>query len=594
MSQPARRESRIRHVARDVWLLTGPFFRSEQRLVACGLLAAVVALNLTMVAGDVLLNSWRGQMYDTLQQKDAAGFFSLILTWRLDEEHGFMPGFVSIAAVLVAIAVYALYLSRLLQIRWRAWMTARMTSDWLARRAYYTLTLTRDVGDAQSVDNPDQRISQDLDLLTDKTLSFGVDLLSTVVSLVSFSVILWSLSGFVSLFGVTIPGDLFLLALLYSLAGTLLSHWVGRPLAVLEFVRQRVEADFRFGLVRVRENAEGIALYDGEAVEQASLSARFAAVVANWYALIRRRKLFGTVSAGYAQAAVVFPFLIAAPQYFSGTIQLGGLMRVVGAFSQVQTSMSWLVTNYSELAAWRATVERLAGFERALQGVHAATGGIQVKEGPGDAMALHGVTIALPDGRTLLRDASVSLVPGQSLLLEGASGVGKSTLFRVLAGIWPFGTGAVTRPAGPVPLFLPQRAYTPLGTLRAAVTYPSAPDAVPDAEVRQALADVGLDALAPELDRDDAWGQRLSGGEQQRLAVARALIARPSWLFLDEATASLDSEGEAALYAAIRRRLPDTTVVSIAHRREVAHWHDRTVRLDARGLVTEPAASAAE
>ena len=584
MPAGAGRGARVRDVLQDAWQLTGPFFRSEQRRVAWGLLVAVVVLSLASVGGDVLLNFWRGQMYDTLQQKDFPGFWSLMLTWRQDEEHGFMPGFVGIAGVLVAISVYALYLQRLLQIRWRAWMTDRFMADWLARRAYYTMTLAPEGGMRDGVDNPDQRIAQDLDLLTDRTLGFGFDLLSTVVSLVSFSQILWSLSGVVAIFGVTVPGDLLILALAYSLAGTLVSHWIGRPLAALEYVRQRVEADFRFGLVRVRENAEGIALYAGELAERAGLDGRFQAVMANWYALIQRRKVFGTVRAIYEQAAVIFPFVIAAPQYFSGVIQLGGLMRIVGAFSSVQTSMSWLVTNYAELAAWRATVDRLVGFERAMQAAHMARGGVRVEEGAAGAMVLDGVTVALPGGRTLLREAGAVLPVGQSLLLGGRSGVGKSTLFRVLAGIWPFGAGVVSHPPGPRPMFLPQRAYTPPGTLRHAVTYPAAPDAVPDAAVHQALVDVGLEALVPELDHDQDWGARLSGGEQQRLAVARALLTRPAWLFLDEATASLDPEGEAALYRVIQERLPGTTVVSIAHRPEVARWHDRTLTLRDGGL----------
>ena len=570
--------ARIRDVLRDAWLLTGPFFRSEQRWIARGLLGAVVALSLASVAGDVLLNFWRGAMYDTLQHKDFPGFLNLMLTWR-DNADGFMPGFVSIAAVLVVISVYALYLQRLLQVRWRAWMTQRMLADWMARRAYYTMTLMDEADGATGVDNPDQRIAQDLDFLTERTLLYGIDLLATVVSLISFSQILWSLSGVISVFGVTVPGDLLYLAIVYSVAGTLASHWIGRPLAMLEYVRQRVEADFRFGLVRVRENAEGIALYGGERTEQAALGVRFAAVIANWIALIRRRKRLGIVRYGYDQIAVIFPFLIAAPQYFSGAIELGGLMRVVGAFAQVQASLSWLVTNYAELAAWRATVDRLAGFERALQAAHTIQGGVQIETGVPGAMALHGVTVTLPDGRPLLRDVDATLPAGEGLLLSGRSGVGKSTLFRALAGIWPFGSGVVSRPPGQAPMFLPQRAYTPSGTLREAVTYPAASDSVPDGAVRQALTDVGLEALTPELDRDVAWGQRLSGGEQQRLAVARALLTRPDWLFLDEATASMDPEGEAALYEVIQKRLPGTTVVSIAHRPDVARWHDRTVTI---------------
>ena len=577
---------RVRDVLRDAWRLSAPYFRSDQRRIAWSLLVAILALNLAMVAGDVLLNFWRGEMYNSLQQKNFPEFLNLMLLWR-NNENGFMPGFVVIASVLVAMGVYAVYLQQLLQVRWRAWLTDRVSRDWLSNRAYYVMALQKTPTAGGGTDNPDQRISDDLDRLTESTLSFGVDFLSNVVAFVSFSQILWSLSGVMPLFGLNIPGSLLYLAIAYAVVGTLVSHWVGRPLAGLEFNRQRVEADFRFGLVRVRENAEGVALYSGEQAEQAGLASRFAAVVANWYALIRRRKYLNIVTNAYDQAAVIFPFLIAAPRYFSGAIELGGLMRVVGAFSSVKQSVSWFVTYYATLAQWRATVERLASFERALQAARTLPGGVRVTDGPAGAVSLHGVTLALPNGRTLLQNSTASLPAGEALLLVGRSGVGKSTLFRALAGIWPFGTGTVSRPPGATPMFLPQRAYTPLGTLREAITYPAMPGTVPDSSVHQALMDTGLQAMIPELDHDEPWGQRLSGGEQQRLAIARALIARPEWLFLDEATAGLDPQAEAELYATLRRRLPGTTIVSIAHRPEVARWHDRTMTLAGGALESE-------
>lgn len=587
----------MRGVLRDAWNLTAPYFRSSERRIAWTLLLSILVLNLSQVAFDVLLNFWRGQMYDSLQQKDLSGFLQLMLLWRNDDENGFMPGFVPIVAVLVPISVYAVYLNQILQIRWRAWMTDNVLREWMADRAFYTMALHQvstagtagSAGPAPGPDNPDQRIAEDLARFTTSTLTFGLDLLSTVVSLVSFAQILWSLSGVITLGGVNIPGYLLYLALAYAVVGSLLTHWVGSPLAGLEFLRQKVEADFRFGLVRVRENAEGIALYHGQDAETANLLRRFAAVMTNWYALIRRRKRLSTLRYVYAQAAVVFPLLIASPRYFSGAIQLGGLMRINGAFAQVQQSLSWFVDNYAALAEWRATVDRLASFQRALAAARGlSAGGVTMATGPAGAWTLANATVSLPDGRTLLDRADATLPAGQSLMLVGRSGVGKSTLFRALAGIWPFGTGQVSRPPGSA-MFLPQRAYTPLGTLRDAVTYPAHPGAVPDDEVRQALTDVGLGTLLSKLDQDEAWSQRLSGGEQQRLAVARALLTRPDWLFLDEATASLDPQAEAELYALVRQRLPGTTVVSIAHRPEVARWHDATATLANGGLTPGPA-----
>jgi putative ATP-binding cassette transporter len=384
-------------------------------------------------------------------------------------------------------------------------------------------------------------------------------------------------------------------ALAYAVVGTWLAHLVGRPLIRLNFNQQKVEADFRFALVRLRENAEGVALYSGEADEKRGLLARFQALMENWWAIMVATKRLTFFTASYTQAAIVFPFVVASPRYFSGEIPLGGLTQTATAFGEVQGALSWFVDNYARLTEWRATVTRLTGFADAVAASRAAAAageGVQAAPDPAtESLALEGVTLALPGGRVLLEGATVAVRRGEAVLITGASGSGKSTLFRAIAGIWPFGAGRVRIPEGARALFLPQRPYLPLGTLRRAVCYPDDAAAHDDAAVRAALADAGLAHLLPRLDEEDSWGQRLSGGEQQRVALARALLARPDWLFLDEATASLDPAGEARFYGLLKERLPGTTLVSIAHRPAVAQYHGRALRVE-EGRLVEAAAPA--
>jgi putative ATP-binding cassette transporter len=463
--------------------------------------------------------------------------------------------------------------NQLLQIRWRRWLTRQFLSEWLADRAYYHISLTVDRA-AIGTDNPDQRIAEDLRDFTDTTLGLGLGLLSNLVSLFSFVGILWGLSGAIEVLGIPIPGYMVWVALAYAVIGTWLTHLVGRPLALLTFKQQRVEADFRYALVRIRENMESIALYRGENEENVTLLDRFGAVIANWRQIMTRTKLLNSLVVGYDQVAVVFPIVVAAPRYFSGAMQLGGLMQTVGSFASVQGSMSWFVSAYAQLAQWRAIVERLATFDRAIVAARAESNGEFTAAGaPDGEVHLRGVTMSLPDGTKLLDGADLTLTAGHSVVITGRSGSGKTTLFRVLAGIWPFGKGRVEIPARS--FFLPQRPYIPLGTLRHIITYPNAAEAFSQADIAQALTDAGLPQLVDRLDNDDNWPARLSGGEQQRIALARALLAKPDWIFLDEATASLDPEAETELYATLKARLPNATLVSIAHRPSVAAFHEQ-------------------
>jgi putative ATP-binding cassette transporter len=561
---------------RDAWRLAKPYFNAEEKWSARGLLLIIVVLNLSMVGMSVVLNYWNRLIYNSLQDKDWGSFISLLF-WYKKLPGGFlMPGFCEIAVVFILVAVYRTYLNQWLQIRWRRWMTDRFIDDWLADRAFYRVSLATSA-QGTGTDNPDQRIAEDVRSFVSDTLSLGLDLLSNVVTLFSFLSILWELSGSLPILGLDIPGYMVWVALLYSIAGSGLAHWIGRPLVALNFFQQRVEANFRFALVRLRENVEGVALYGGEREEKRGLVQDFSALMANWWAIMRRMKGLNAFVAGFGQVASVFPLVVASPRFFAGVMDLGTLFQTVDAFGQVQGAMSWFVSSYSALASWRATVERLATFHRAIQAAHAhASEGVTNETSEGTDFGLSHVTLTLPDGQTLLQDVNLPLHPGTSVVIQGRSGTGKSTLFRALAGIWPFGTGHVRRPAGSS-LFLPQRPYIPLGTLRHAVAYPLSPGDFDDAEIMAALTDAGLAHLAPRLDDTDSWSQRLSGGEQQRLALARALLVKPDWLFLDEATASLDPQSEAELYATLKRRLPGTTIISIAHRDTIAALHDRRI-----------------
>ena len=561
---------------REALSLALPYWRSEDRWPARGLLAIVVTLNLSLVAMSVLLSYWNREFFNSLEARDADAFSALLFTWRATES-GLMPGFVWIAAAYILIAVYAMYLRQALQIRWRRWTTETLLASWLADRAYYRLSLTGIGGD-----NPDQRLSEDARRFVDETLALGLGLMRSVVTLFSFLLVLWSLSGPATILGVTIPGYMVWIAILYAALGTWIAHLIGRRLTRLNFNQQKVEADFRYALVRFRDSTEGVALHRGEAEERQALVTRFRALMENFWALMVATKRLTFFTAGYAQVATVFPFVVAAPAFFAGRIPLGGLTQTAQAFGEVQGALSWIVDNYASLTEWRATVTRLIGFRDALEVAHSAAHegeGMRAAFGAPGVVSLQGLHLILPGGRILLEDAALELRAGQRVLLTGASGSGKSTLFRALAGIWPFGAGQLRTPAGETALFLPQRPYLPLGTLRRVLSYPAASDAFSDAEITAALADAGLSHLAPRLDVEEAWSQLLSGGEQQRVALARALLLKPAWLFLDEATASLDPAAERALYETLAVRLPAAMIFSIAHRPAVAEYHSRHITM---------------
>ncbi|RJF80867.1 ABC transporter ATP-binding protein/permease [Azospirillum cavernae] len=557
------RLSVVRAFLSDVWRLTRPYWSSEERWAARGLLAAIVALNLGAVAIEVWLTQVNSTIFNALEEKNQSGFVDALLM------------FGGLALVFIAVAVYRLYLNQMLQIRWRRWLTERYLGDWLENQTFYRLNFT-----SNGADNPDQRIAEDLRGFVQLTLSLSLGFLTNIVSLVSFLAILWGLSGGVSLFGVEIPGYMVWVALVYAIGGTWITHKIGKPLAKLSFDQQKYEADFRFALVRLRENAESIALQQGERQEAHRFADRFGQVVSNWWAIMRTQKRLVWFTAGYGQVAVIFPLLVAAPRYFSGAIPLGALMQTSQAFGQVQGALSWFIDAYTSLADWHATTSRLVGFHHAVEAVRAANSrhaGIERVEGSDASLHLDGVALALPTSGAPLLRADLTVAPGERLLISGASGSGKSTLLRAIAGIWPFGKGRVRLPVGAASMTLPQKPYMPIGSLRAAVAYPANADAFDEATLRAVLVDVGMAGFADRLDEEDHWSQRLSGGEQQRVAVARALLQKPAWLYLDEATSACDPETEERLYGLLRDRLPATAIVSVGHRTSLIAHHDRHV-----------------
>ena len=557
----------------SAWSLIRPYWFSEDRWPARGLLVFVIGMNMALVYINVRLNSWQVSFYDTLTKKDVSGFRSSLIEFSV------------LAFMYIIIYSYRTYFRQMLEFRWRQWLTDRYLQRWLGDNAFYRIE--RD----KLADNPDQRISDDLQSLATTTLALSLDLLSTVVSLLSFVTILWGLSGALSFMPVghpiTIPGYMLWVAAIYAIAGSWVMHKINHPLVSIEYQKQRVEADFRFSLIRLRENAEQIALYNGAETEDAHLKTTFSRIRSNWKLVMKFTRRLTLVTTLYGQLATIFPLIVASPRYFAGAFSIGVLFQISSAFGNVSDSLSWFISSYPTLAGWRATVNRLREFQRVMRTQHWAEsaspatlhGGINRHMNDIPNLATRDLQLALPNGHALSTVGSINIEPGSRWLVRGPSGTGKSTLMRALAGLWPFGDGAIDAPVGAQMMFLPQQSYVPIGTFKAALTYPSATDAFSDEACREALKAASLPDYIDQLDVSEHWGRRLSMGEQQRLAFARVLLQQPDYLFLDEATSALDGETESSLYNAVITRLPKAAIVSVAHRESLAAFHQHTLEM---------------
>ncbi|WP_321950421.1 ABC transporter ATP-binding protein/permease [Burkholderia cenocepacia] len=558
----------------SAWSLIKPYWVSSEWKIAWGLLVTIIAINLCVVWINVKLNKWNAQFYNALQSKDVHDFPNLLMQ------------FSALAFGFIILAVYGRYLRQMLGFRWRQWLTDRFLGQWLGDRAFYRIERDR------LADNPDQRITDDLQSFATTTLALSLDLLSTVVTLVSFITILWSLAGALTFtLGATpiaIPGYMVWAAALYAVIGSLIIQKVGHPLVSINYQQQRVEADFRFGLIRVRENAEQIAFYDGEKTEAGNAQSLFMRIRDNWWRVMKYTKRLTFVLSFYGQIAIIFPLVVAAPRYFAGAFSFGVLMQISSAFGTVSDSFSWFINSYSTLVEWRATVNRLREFERVMGTSHLkeslspATehGGINLHYIDAAKLSTSSLKLALPNGNALANIGDVTIEPGSRWLVVGKSGSGKSTFMRALAGLWPFGDGAIDAPVGARMMFVPQTSYLPIGTLKAALTYPATPDTFSDEACRDALRACRLEDYVERLDETAHWTRVLSPGEQQRLAGARVLLHKPDFLFLDEATSALDADNEARLYHLFAERLPKAAIVSIAHRESLAAFHVGTINVE--------------
>ncbi|KWD00319.1 ABC transporter ATP-binding protein [Burkholderia ubonensis] len=558
----------------SAWSLIKPYWVSSEWKVAWGLLVTIVVINLCVVWINVKLNQWNAQFYNALQAKNVHDFPGLLMQ------------FSALAFGFIILAVYGRYLRQMLGFRWRQWLTNRFLNEWLGDRAFYRIERDR------LADNPDQRITDDLQSFATTTLSLSLDLLSTIVTLVSFITILWSLAGALTFTlggtSIAIPGYMVWAAALYAVVGSLIIQKVGHPLVSINYQQQRVEADFRFGLIRVRENAEQIAFYDGEDTENGNARNLFMRIRDNWWRVMKYTKRLTFVLSFYGQIAIIFPLVVAAPRYFAGAFSFGVLMQISSAFNTVSDSFSWFINSYSTLVEWRATVNRLREFKRVMRASHLkesvspATehGGINLHYVDSERLSTSSLKLALPNGNALADIGSVTIEPGSRWLVIGKSGSGKSTFMRALAGLWPFGDGAIDAPVSARMMFVPQTSYLPIGTLKAALTYPATADTYGDDACRDALRACRLEEYVDRLDETAHWTRVLSPGEQQRLAGARVLLHKPDFLFLDEATSALDADNEARLYHLFNERLPQTAIVSIAHRESLAAYHGGTINVE--------------
>ena len=556
-----------RQFFRDVWYLTKSYWQSEEKKKAFFLLGCIIALTLGVVYMLVLLNQWNNSFYSALQNYDAKKIFDELIHFSW------------LAAIYILLAVYSYYLQQTLILNWRRWLTTRFIDIWLQNKTYYNLQMF-----GKDTDNPDQRISEDVRQFVEMTLSFGIGILKAFCTFASFVVILYNLSGSLSFTFMgktwTINGYMLWASLLYSVIGTYITHIVGRKLVKINFIQQKYEADFRFSMIRLRESAESVAFYRGEAQEGSVFKQRFKMLLDNFWKLVNKQKQLVFLNSGYSQIAIIFPFVVAMNRYLTKEVTLGGLMQVASAFGRVQDSLSYFVDMYSSIAQWQAVVMRLTCFGHHMHDVYQQAERFHVERfAAADVVEVNNMQINLPDGKPLLENISFTLQPGHNVLIKGVSGSGKSTLLRAISGIWPFVDGKIFLPSRDKLMFIPQKPYLPLGTLRAALNYPGNKP-IDDTELIYLMDLCQIGYLKDKLDLEADWSHVLSVGEQQRLAFVRAHIQQPQWLFLDEATSALDEDTEATMYSLLQERLQQTTVVSVGHRSTLNKYHELVLRLN--------------
>jgi putative ATP-binding cassette transporter len=536
---------------RNAWRLIYPYWLSREWKIAWILLVTIVSLNLGIVYVTVLINTWYNAFYNSLQQKNFNDFKSLIIE------------FCYLAGIYIVAAVYRLYLQQMLTIKWRSWLTDNFLTIWLTQKRFYSLELFK-----FGTDNPDQRIAEDLRSLSGGTLSLALGFLSSVTTLISFFMILWNLSGPIELnlfnTSVVIPGYMVWAAFLYAFFGSILTHVIGKKLIVLNFNQQKNEANFRYSLVRTREYADAIALAEGGSKELSNLKISFSSILNNWWMIMRYQKRLTWFTSAYGQAAVIFPLVVAAPRYFSGAIELGALMQISSAFGRVQDALSWFIDSYTGLTEWKASLDRLLGFQRAANIADELQNKKDLTITRSDT--IEGVlSLSLPDGRILKDKLNLKINPKEHTFISGRSGSGKSTLFRVFAGLWPFTSGKIQLPESDTSLFFPQKPYLPIGTLRSACFYPKDEDSSFDDDIVGYFRELNLPLTKNDLEQSKDWSKHLSLGEQQRIVLIRAVILKPNWLYLDEAMASLDIQSEQAARLFLQKYLPHVSIVEIAH-----------------------------
>ena len=554
--------------------LITPYWNSEEKKSARLYLAAIITLTIAAVYMTLLLNEWFNSFYSALQNYDSDAVYRGLLR------------FTGLAFAHIAFAVYSYYLQQRLALRWRKWMTKNYLAKWTGQQMYYRLEMFSQ----GTADNPDQRISEDINLFTARTLSFMSGLLRSATTIVCFIFVLWNLSEVLSFSAagqeIHIYGYLVWTALAYSVFGTWITHKVGHRLVSLNYLQQKLEADFRFSMVRLRETAESVAFYNGAAKEEAFLSNRFMTLLRNTLFIIKKQKQLSWLTNSYAQIAIIFPFVVAVPRYLSQNISLGGLMQIANCFGKVQDAMSYFVDVYASLAEWQSCAERLLSFDKHIAAIEKETeekSGSLVREETHDRLRLADFTISVPAmdenkrTREIISSASCTIKSGEHVILKGPSGSGKSTLLRTLAGFWPYVKGHISMPAPSEIMFIPQKPYIPMGTSAEAASYPL--ETADEEILSPLLMECGLSHLMEKTDTEADWSHILSLGEQQKLAFVRVFLRKPKWVFLDEATSAMDEETEEKMYRLLTA-LPGTTVISIGHRSTLDKWHDRVLRIE--------------